>query len=135
MIYHSLTPSPVGYGESWWGFENKIANVITDTQGLRFEVTNLQAATGAAAITDASAAPAAVAGAAAAAAAATTTAASGATIAGGDYGSVALGIAGGALISVLGYLSYQAQKESNLSSNGFTEEAQQIHSNIITANG
>ena len=135
MVYHPLTPLPVGFSPGWWGVENKIANVITDTQGLRFDVTNLQVATGAGAITDASAASAAAAGAAAgAASAAATTAASGAIIAGGDYGSVALGIAGGALFSVLGYLSYQAQKESNLSSNGFTEEAEQIHNNIITAN-
>ncbi len=101
MVYHLLTLLPVGYGEGWWGVENKIANIITDTQGLRFDFTNLQAATGAAAITDASAASAAAAGAAAgAASAAATTAASGAILAGGDYGSVALGIAGGALFSV-----------------------------------
>jgi hypothetical protein len=105
-------------------------------QGIRFDIADLQLATGAAAITNSSTASAAVAGAAAGAAAATaTTAAAGAAIAGGDYGSVALGVAGGALFSVLGYLSYQAQRESNLTSNGFTSEAAQIHSNIITANG
>jgi hypothetical protein len=26
MVYHPLTPLPVGYGEGWWGVENKIAN-------------------------------------------------------------------------------------------------------------
>ena len=150
MVYHPSAPLPAGYSPGWWGVENKIANVITDTQGLRFDVTNLQAATGAAAITDASSASAAVAGAAAgAASAAATTAASGAIIGTGDYGSVALGIAGGSLLSVLGYLSYQAQKESNLTSNGFTEEAAVVNSyiantkeliadnigNIVTAKG
>ena len=150
MVYHPSAPLPAGYSPGWWGVENKIANVITDTQGLRFDVTNLQAATGAAAITDASSASAAVAGAAAgAASAAATTAASGAIIGSGDYGSVALGIAGGSLLSVLGYLSYQAQKESNLTSNGFTEEAAVVNSyiantkeliadnigNIVTAKG
>ncbi len=83
------------------GFWNKIANVVTDKQELRFDVTNLQAATGAAAITDASAASAAVAVAAGGgAAAATTTAKSGEIIANGDYGNLSLGIAGGALLSV-----------------------------------
>ena len=150
MVYHPSAPLPAGYSPGWWSVENKIANVITDTQGLRFDVTNLQAATGAAAITDASSASAAVAGAAAgAASAAATTAASGAIIGSGDYGSVALGIAGGSLLSVLGYLSYQAQKESNLTSNGFTEEAAVVNSyiantkeliadnigNIVTAKG
>jgi hypothetical protein len=150
MVYHPSAPLPAGYSPGWWGVENKIANVITDTQGLRFDVTNLQAATGAAAITDASSASAAVAGAAAgAASAAATTVASGAIIGSGDYGSVALGIAGGSLLSVLGYLSYQAQKESNLTSNGFTEEAAVVNSyiantkeliadnigNIVTAKG
>jgi hypothetical protein len=136
MVYHPLAPLPEGFGPGWWGVENKIANCITDTIGLRFDVTNLQMATGASAITETSTATAAAAGAAAgAAAAATTTAAAGATIADGDYGSVALGVAGGALFSVLGYLSYQAQKESNLTSNGFTTEAAQVHSNIIIANG
>jgi len=136
MVYHPAGPLPAGFSPGWWGVENKIANVITDTQGLRFDVTNLQAATGATAITNSSTASAAVAGAAAGVAAATaTTAAAGATIANGDYGTVALGVAGGALFSVLGYLSYQAQRESNLTSNGFTSEAAQIHNNIITANG
>ena len=136
MVYHPPAPLPAGFSPGWWGVENKIANVITDTQGLRFDVTNLQAATGATAITNTSTATAAAAGAAAgAASAAATTAAAGATIAAGDYGSVALGVAGGALFTVLGYLSYQAQVKSNLNSNGFTAEAEQVQSNIITANG
>jgi hypothetical protein len=126
---------PAGYSPGWWGVENKIANVITDTQGLRFDVTNLQLATGATAITEASTATAAAAGAAAGAAAATaTTAAAGTAIAQGDYGTLALGVAGGALFSVLGFLSYQAQVKSNLTSNGFTTQAAQVQSNIDTAN-
>jgi hypothetical protein len=39
-----------------------------------------------------------------------------------------------ALFSVLGYLSYQAQVKSNLTSNGFTTQAAQVQSNIDTAN-
>ena len=136
MVYHPLAPLPAGFSPGWWGVENKIANIITDTQGLRFDVTQLQAATGATAITDSATASAAAAGAAAGAASgAATTAAAGAAIAQGDYGTVAVGVAAGALFSVLGYLSYQAQIESNLTSNGFTTEAAQVHSNIITANG
>ena len=60
----AAAPLPAGYSAGWWGVENKIANGITDTQGLRFDVTNLQAITGAAAITDTTAATAAAAGAA-----------------------------------------------------------------------
>ena len=135
MVYHPAAPLPAGYSPGWWGVENKIANVITDTQGLRFDVTNLQLATGATAITEASTATAAAAGAAAGAAAATaTTAAAGTAIAQGDYGTLALGVAGGALFSVLGFLSYQAQVKSNLTSNGFTTQAAQVQSNIDTAN-
>ena len=108
MVYHPLAPLPAGFSPGWWGVENKIANIITDTQGLRFDVTQLQAATGATAITNSSTATAAAAGAAAgAASAAATTAAAGAAIAQGDYGTVAVGVAAGALFSVLGYLSYQ----------------------------
>ena len=135
MVYHPLTPLPVGYGPGWWSVENKLANIIQDTIGLRFDVIQLQSATGAAAITDSAAATAAVAGAAGGlASAGAATAVSGATIAGGDYGSVALGIAGGTLFSVLGYLSYQAQIASNLTSNGFLTEASQVKNNINSAN-
>ena len=135
MVYHPAAPLPAGYSPGWWGVENKIANVITDTQGLRFDVTNLQLATGATAITEASTATAAAAGAAAAAEAATaTTAAAGTAIAQGDYGTLALGVAGGALFSVLGFLSYQAQVKSNLTSNGFTTQAAQVQSNIDKGN-
>ena len=135
FVYHPTAPLPTGYGPGWWSVENKLANCITDGQGLRFDVTNLQAATGATAITDATTASGAVAGAVAGVASATaTTATAGTAIAGGDYGSVALGLAGGALFSVLGYLSYQAQVESNLSNNGFTTQGTQVHSNINTAN-
>ena len=134
MVYHPAGPIPAGYSAGWWGVENRIANVITDTQGLRFDVTNLQAATGAAAITDTTAATAAAAGAAGGlTSAGAATAASGAEIAGGDIGSVALGVAGGALFSVLGYLSYQAQLASNLTSNGFLIQASQVQSNIDSA--
>ena len=102
---------------------------------MRFDVTNLQAATATTAITNTSTATAAVAGAAEGAATATaTTAAVGATIAGGDYGTVALGVAGGALFSVLGYLSYQGRIKSNLDTAGFTTEAAQVQTNIDSAN-
>ena len=47
MVYHPVAPLPAGFSPGWWGVENRIANVIIDTQGLRFDVTNLQAATGA----------------------------------------------------------------------------------------
>jgi hypothetical protein len=135
MVYHPVAPLPAGFSPGWWGVENRIANVITDTQGLRFDVTNLQAVTATTAITNTSTATAAVAGAAAGAATATaTTAAVGATIAGGDYGTVALGVAGGALFSVLGYLSYQGRIKSNLEEAGFTDEAAQVEDNMNTAN-
>ena len=135
MVYHPVAPLPAGFSPGWWGVENRIANVIIDTQGLRFDVTNLQAATATTAITNTSTASAAVAGAAAGAATATaTTAAVGATIAGGDYGTVALGVAGGALFSVLGYLSYQAQTKSNLDTAGYTTEAAQVQNSMNTAN-
>jgi hypothetical protein len=135
FVYHPSTPLPAGFGPGWWSVENKIATTITDTQGLRFDVTNLQAAAGTAAITDASTATAtATAAATGGAAIGAATTAAGATIAGGNYGSVALGLAGGALFSVLGYLSYQAQIESNLTSNGFSNQASIVHSNISNAN-
>ena len=63
MVYHPVAPLPAGFSPGWWGVENRIAKVIIDTQGLRFDVTNLQAATGAATISSSSAATAAVAGA------------------------------------------------------------------------
>jgi hypothetical protein len=53
----------------------------------------------------------------AAATTAATSAASGAIIAGCYHKSVALGIAGGALFYVLGFLTYQAPNGSNLISN------------------
>jgi len=135
FVYHPSAPIPAGYAPGWWSVENKIANCITDAQGLRFDVTNLQAATGATAITDSGGAAAAVAASGAGiAAVGTATGAAGTAIAGGDYGTVALGAAGGALFSVLGYLSYQAQVESNLSSNGFSNQASNVHSNISNAN-
>jgi len=61
MVYHPAGPLPAGYSPGWWGVENKIANVIIDTQGLRFDVTNLQTATGAAATGGATGNPAALA--------------------------------------------------------------------------
>ena len=135
FVYHPTAPLPAGYAPGWWSVENKIANTITDTQGLRFDVTNLQAATGAAAITDSTTATAAVAGAGAGlASAGTATAVAGTAIAGGDIGSAALGVAGASLFAVLGYLSYQAQIASNLTSNGFITQASQIKNNINSAN-
>ena len=35
MVYHPIAPLPAGFSPGWWGVENRIANVITDTQGLR----------------------------------------------------------------------------------------------------
>jgi hypothetical protein len=135
FVYHPSAPIPAGYGPGWWSVENKIANVITDTQGLRFDVTNLQAATGATAITDATTATAATTAAGAGlTAAGTATGAAGTAIAGGDYGTVAVGAAAGAMVSVLGYLSYQAQVKSNLTSNGFTTQAAIVQSDINSAN-
>jgi hypothetical protein len=46
---------------------------------------------------------------------------------------VALDVAGGALFSVLSYLSYQAHVESNLTSNGFTPQEAAVHSNMNLA--
>jgi len=42
-VYHGLEILPAGYSAGWWGVENRIAEAITLTQGLRFDVTNLQA--------------------------------------------------------------------------------------------
>jgi hypothetical protein len=135
FVYHPLSPIPVGYDAGWWSVENKLSSIIQEEIGLRFDVVQLQATTGTAAITDAGGAAAAVATATGGViAAGTATAAAGTAIAGGDYGTVALGAAGGALFSVLGYLSYQAQVESNLSSNGFSNQASNVHSNISKAN-
>ena len=138
FVYHPLTPLSAGYGAGWWSVENKISNVITDTQGLRFDVTNLQAATGATAISDATTATAAAAGAGAGlVSAGALTATAGTAVACGDYGTVALGACGGALFSVLGYLSYQAQVQSNfelvqsnfeqVQSNSYQAQVQRIY--------
>ena len=110
MVYHPTAPLPAGFSPGWWGVENRIANVIIDTQGLRFDVTNLQAATGAAAVSSTSAATAAVAGAGAGLATAATAtaaaaAAAGGTIAAVDYESVALGVLGSSLVSVFGFFA------------------------------
>ena len=58
MAYHPAAPLPGGFS-GWQEFENKISNVITNKQRLRSDVTNLKAATEAAAITDVSTATAA----------------------------------------------------------------------------
>ena len=135
MVYHPLSLLPVGYSAGWWGVEGKIAGLLTDTIGLRFDVTNLQMATGATSITDVTAATAAVAGAAGGAAGlAVSTASSGAAIASGNIGTAALGAAGASLMAVFGYLSYQAQVASNLTSNGFFTEVSLVQSNIDLAN-
>jgi hypothetical protein len=135
FVYHPLTPLPPGFGPGWWSVENKLASLIMDTIGLLFDVTNLQTATGAAAVRSSTEAAAAVAASGAGAVAVgAATGAAGTAIAGGDYGTVAVGAAAGALAAVLGYLSYQAQRASNLNSNGFTTEAAQVHTNIDIAN-
>ena len=135
MVYHPYALLPEGYAPGWWSVENKIANVITDTIGLRFDVTNLQMATGATSITEASTATAAGAGAGAGlAVVSSVTASSGSMIASGNIGTVSLTLAGASLMGVLGYLSYQAQVNSNLTSNGFFTEASLVQSNINLAN-
>jgi hypothetical protein len=102
--HHSVGPLPAGYGAGWWIVENKIANVITDTQGLRFDVTTLQATSETTNVADAAAATAeATAATGGLGAAGTATGAAGTAIAGGDWGTVALGAAGGALFTVSGY--------------------------------
>lgn len=134
FVYHPVSITPVGYAPAWWSVEGKIAFAITETQGLRFDVTNLQAATGASAITDTATASSAVASSGAGlAAAGTAGATAGGLIAGGDYGAVAVGLAGGALFTTLGYLSYQAQIQSNLSNNGFITQGTQVGSNMSNA--
>jgi hypothetical protein len=50
MFYHPAAPLSAGYSQWWWGVENKSVNIVIDTQGLRSDVTNLQATTGAAAM-------------------------------------------------------------------------------------
>jgi hypothetical protein len=133
-VYHPAGPLPAGYGAGWWSVENKIANVIIDTQGLRFDVTTLQATSGTTNVADAAAATAAATAATGGlGAAGTATGAAGTAIAGGDWGTVALGAAGGALFTVLGYLSYQAQVASNLTSNGYSNQAAVVQSNINAA--
>ena len=135
MVYHQLSLLPVGYTAGWWNVEGKIAGLLTDTIGLRFDVTNLQMATGATSITEASTATAAVAGAGAGlAVAGSVTASSGSMIASGNIGTASLTLAGASLMGVLGYLSYQAQVSCNLSSNGFFTEASLVQSNINLAN-
>jgi hypothetical protein len=59
MVYHPLTPLPEGFGPGWWGVENKIAGLLTETIGLRADVVQLQVLTGTETITDTSAATAA----------------------------------------------------------------------------
>jgi hypothetical protein len=134
MVWHPAGPLPLGYGAGWWSVENKLGNVIFDTQGLRADVTALQVTSGGMNIADAGAAAAAVATAAGGlTAAGTATGAAGTAIAGGDWGTVAVGAAGGALVSVLGYLSYEAQVSSNLTSNGYSNQAAIVQSNINAA--
>ena len=135
FVYHPTTPIPVGYGPGWWSVENKLSSIIQEEIGLRFDVIGLQATSGTASITDAAAATTAVATAGAGiTAVGATTAAAGTAIAGGDYGTVALGAAGGAMFSVLGYLSYQAQVKSNLTTSNYPTQAAAVQTNINTAN-
>lgn len=135
FVYHPTTPLPVGYGPGWWSVEGKLSAILQETIGLRFDVVGLQATSGTATITDAgAAASAAAASGAGLTAVGTATGAAGTAIAGGDYGTVAVGAAAGAMVSVLGYLSYQAQVRSNLTSNGFTTQADTVQNNINSAN-
>ena len=133
-VYHPVSVIPVGYPAGWWNVENKLSSIIQEEIGLRFDVVGLQATSGTTAITDTAAAATAVATAGAGVAAAgAATGAAGTAIAGGDWGTVALGAAGGALFTVMGYLSYQAQVSSNLSSNGYSNQAAIVQSNINAA--
>ena len=136
-VYHPLrvVPIPIDYPAAWWNVEEKLTFVIQDGIGLRFDVTNLQAGSGIGTITnEAEATAAAVASGAGLVGLGGVTGAAASTIAGGDYGSVALGVAGGALFSVLGYLSYQAQVGCNLSNLGFSNQFSNVNSNMSNAN-
>jgi hypothetical protein len=134
-VYHPLQAIPVGYPEGWWNVEDKISSMIQEDINARFDIVNLQVASGTGTITnEAQATAASVASGAGLVGIGAITGASASTIAGGDYGTVALGIAGGALFSVLGYLSYQAQLGCNLSNLGFSNQFSNVNSNMSNAN-
>jgi hypothetical protein len=134
-VYHPLQAIPTGYGEGWWNVHDKLAFIIQEEIGLRFDITNLQLSSGVGTITnEAEATAAALASGAGLVGVGALTAGAGTAIAGGDYGSVALGIAGGALFSVLGYLSYQAQIGCNLSNLGYSNQFSNVNSNMSNAN-
>lgn len=136
-VYHPLriVPIPIDYPAAWWNVEEKLTFVIQDGIGLRFDVTNLQAGSGIGTITnEAEATAAAVASGAGLVGLGGVTGAAASTIAGGDYGTAAIGVAGGALFSVLGYLSYQAQVGCNLSNLGFSNQFSNVNSNMSNAN-
>jgi len=134
-IYHPLQEIPTGYSAGWWNIHDKLSGMIQEEIGLRFDVVNLQVATGTGTITnEAQATAAAIASGAGLVGLGGLTGAAATTIAGGDYGTVALGIAGGTLFSVLGYLSYQAQVGCNLSNQGFLNQFSNVNSNMSNAN-
>lgn len=134
-IYHPLQELPTGYPPEWWNIHDKLVNMIQEEIGLRFDVVNLQLASGTGTITnEAQATASAVASGAGLVGIGGLTAGAGSAIAGGDYSSVAIGVAGGALFSVLGYLSYQAQVGCNLSNLGFSNQFSNVNSNMSNAN-
>lgn len=132
-VYHPLQSLPTGFPAGWWGIHDKLVSIIQEEIGLRFDVINLQVASGTTPISSVPEAIAAVAGSAGAIGAiGASTGAIGGVVAGGDYGSVALGTSAGILASILGYLSYQAQVSSNLSN--FPIYQNSNNSNISNAN-
>jgi hypothetical protein len=134
-VYHPFQPIPIEYPPAWWNVHDKLAFIIQEEIGLRFDVVNLQLASGTGTITnEAEATAAAIASGAGLLGLGATTGAVGTAIAGGDYGSVAVGAGAGALFSVLGYLSYQAQVGCNLSNLGFSNQFSNVNSNMSNAN-
>ena len=134
-VYHPLQPIPLEYPPAWWNVHDKLAFIIQEEIGLRFDVVNLQLASGTGTITnEAEATAAAIASGAGLLGLGATTGAVAGAVAGGDYGSVALGAGAGALFSVLGYLSYQAQVGCNLSNLGFSNQFSNVNSNMSNAN-
>jgi len=85
-VYHPLQAIPVGYSAGWWNVEDKLASMIQEDINARFDITNLQLASGTGAITnEVEATAAAVASGAGLAGLAGATGAVGGAVVGGDY--------------------------------------------------
>jgi len=135
QVYHSLQPIPTGYPAQWWDVHDKLASIIQEEIGLRFDVVNLQLNSGVDTITNNAEATAAVAGSAAGLlGVGATTGVVGSAVAAGDYSSVSLAAGAAAFFSVFGYLSYQTQVSCNLSNLGFSNQFSNVNSNISNAN-